>query len=601
MGNPHEAGMADSPATQSSSSLEAQPKAFVMDPEFAGTANATLTGVKKKLVTDWRRFDKILISVGIFFINFITALDSSSTGTIQPRVLSEFNSMTRAGVISTVTYLLIAGMRPVFAKISDVFGHLQGLVLSTSLHTLGFLICALAKNFGTLFGGTVISVLGQAGYGTLVAIIIADILPIHLRASVTAYVSVPNVTNYYLGVEVGNGLIDKWHWVYGILCILAVVCSLPAMYSLFHLDKRARMILREIDSTDSNAPKKPMFRRFLEVLMELDIPGLVLICGGFISILAPLGMQLNTTYGWGSARVIAPLVIGVVALVFFVYYEYKLAWFPVVPFRLFKIRTFTCAILAATFFYFTSNVTLFYFNPFIQVTREASARTAMLLQLGSTGYYVGLFLGGWAIQFSKRYRRWAWLGWAMWQIAVCLMIRSRSGAGTTNAEIAIVQALLGIGSGIAIGCVGIGVQAAVSKVDLSIAITLYGMVAYIGGVLGEGTSTTIWVNVLPSKLEGRMDSGVDVFSAINNITYFFELPKDQRVIVQDAYVKTQKILTIIGICTMFLAGVAMLGLAPYDLSVDANKDQPEEQDGDSASGNSTKPKITSLVTKYFKK
>ncbi|KAJ1850187.1 hypothetical protein LPJ76_006456, partial [Coemansia sp. RSA 638] len=208
MGNPHEAGMADSPATQSSSSLEAQPKAFVMDPEFAGTANATLTGVKKKLVTDWRRFDKILISVGIFFINFITALDSSSTGTIQPRVLSEFNSMTRAGVISTVTYLLIAGMRPVFAKISDVFGHLQGLVLSTSLHTLGFLICALAKNFGTLFGGTVISVLGQAGYGTLVAIIIADILPIHLRASVTAYVSVPNVTNYYLGVEVGNGLID---------------------------------------------------------------------------------------------------------------------------------------------------------------------------------------------------------------------------------------------------------------------------------------------------------------------------------------------------------------------------------------------------------
>ncbi|KAJ2174932.1 hypothetical protein EV181_007081, partial [Coemansia sp. RSA 532] len=101
MGNPHEAGMADGPATQSSSSLEAQPQGYVMDPEFAGTANATLTGVKKKLVTDWRRFDKILISVGIFFINFITALDSSSTGTIQPRVLSEFNAMTRAGVIST--------------------------------------------------------------------------------------------------------------------------------------------------------------------------------------------------------------------------------------------------------------------------------------------------------------------------------------------------------------------------------------------------------------------------------------------------------------------------------------------------------------------
>ncbi|KAJ2427014.1 hypothetical protein IWW41_003960, partial [Coemansia sp. RSA 2522] len=76
---------------------------------------------------------------------------------------------------------------------------------------------------------------------------------------------------------------------------------------------------------------------------------------------------------------------------------------------------------------------------------------------------------------------------------------------------------------------------------------------------------------------------------------------DQRVIVQDAYVQTQKILTIIGICTMFLAGVAMLGLAPYNLSADVNKDQSEDQEGDGASGSTTKPKITSLVTKYFKK
>ncbi|KAJ1719145.1 hypothetical protein LPJ61_006372, partial [Coemansia biformis] len=175
-------------------------------------ANATLTGVKKKMVTEWKLLDKILIAGGIFFINFITALDSSATGTIQPQVLSDFNAMTRAGVISTVTYLLIAGIRPMFAKISDVFGHLQALLLSMFMHTLGFLICALAKNFSALFGGTVISVLGQAGYGTLVAIILADILPIHLRGSVTAYTSIPNVTNYYLGIEMGNGLINKWHW-----------------------------------------------------------------------------------------------------------------------------------------------------------------------------------------------------------------------------------------------------------------------------------------------------------------------------------------------------------------------------------------------------
>ncbi|KAJ2057277.1 hypothetical protein GGI08_003666 [Coemansia sp. S2] len=116
------------------------------------------------------------------------------------------------------------------------------------------------------------------------------------------------------------------------------------------------------------------------------------------------------------------------------------------------------------------------------------------------------------------------------------------------------------------------------------------MIAYIGGVLGEGTSTTIWVNVLPTKLEGKLDPSVDSFSAINNITYYFELPKDQRVIIQDAYVSTQKILTICGICSMLIAGIFMLGLAPYDLSVNKKEENEEATElaneratGDSAS------------------
>ncbi|ORX65902.1 MFS general substrate transporter [Linderina pennispora] len=479
--------------------------------------NATLNGVKKKMVTRYSRFDKILIAGGIFFINFVAAMDSSATGTIQPAVLSEFNALTRAGIISTVTYLLVAGLRPIFAKISEVYGHIHGLFISMFFYTLGLLICALSKSFTTIFAGTIISVIGQAGYGTLVTIIIADVIPIHLRGIITAWVSIPYVTNYYLGIEVGDGLIKKWQWVYGIP-------GNPGL--LFRLDRRARQILKG---------DWPVVK---EAWVELDILGLILLCGGCISILAPLGMQLNTTYGWGSARVIAPLVIGVAALVLFAFYERLWAQFPVVPFHLFKHRTFTGAILAGIFFYVTSNVSLFFFNPFIQVTREVSSRTAMLLQLSTTGYYVGLFLGGWAMQWSRRYRRWAWIGWAMWLISVCLMIRSRSGSHTTNAEIAAVQAIIGVGSGIVISCVGIGVQASVSKTDVPIAVTLYGMVAYLGGVIGEGVSTTVWVNVLPSKINSKLDPSVDSFSAINNITYFFELPKDQRVIVQEGYLES---------------------------------------------------------------
>ncbi|KAJ1897248.1 hypothetical protein LPJ66_003486 [Kickxella alabastrina] len=298
--------------------------------EFEGTLNATLTGIKKKMVTEWRCFDKIFIIVGVFFINVILATDSSAAATIQPKVLNDFNDMPRAGIIATIIFMFIAGIRPVFAKISYVFGHLHALILAMVLHTLGLISCASAKRFSAIFAGTAVAVL---------AIILVDILPVHLRAVVTAYVYIPFITNYYLGVEVANSLVDRWHWVYGILAILAIACSMPAFYSLYFLDKRARATLRTMESS-TVIEKKPMLKHFSNAIMEMDVPGLVLICGGIIAILAPLGMQLNVTYGWGSPYVIAPLVIGVVALAFFVYYGSHLAMFSVVPFKLFKSHTF---------------------------------------------------------------------------------------------------------------------------------------------------------------------------------------------------------------------------------------------------------------------
>ncbi|KAJ1946161.1 hypothetical protein GGF37_001326 [Kickxella alabastrina] len=136
-------------------------------------------------------------------------MDSSATNTVEPRGLSDFNAMSRAGLIGTVTSLLVTGIFPVFAKLSYVFSHLQLLMAAVVLQVLEFVTCATAKNFSAIFGGTVISELGQVGFKTFITSILSDILPIHLRASVAAYVSVPSIVNYYLGVEVGNSLVDR--------------------------------------------------------------------------------------------------------------------------------------------------------------------------------------------------------------------------------------------------------------------------------------------------------------------------------------------------------------------------------------------------------
>ncbi|KAI8323075.1 MFS general substrate transporter [Martensiomyces pterosporus] len=512
----------------------------------------------------WSR-DKAVVLASIFCINFVTSLNASATATILPQVLTEFSALTKSGLIGIVSYLLIAGMRPVFAKISTAQGHMHALVLSMILHISGLALCAMSGGVKGIVVGSALETLGQAGYGTTVAIVIADTLPLHLRGSVAAYVTVPNVVNYYLGAVVGQAMILQWRWVYGLLGVLALVCVGPSVYSL----RRVRMVPGTHPSIDSAkaAPKLPvpLAKKAWDLCVELDALGLVLLCGGFMAVLVPLTLQHNMVGGWLSTQTLAPLVLGGLSLAYFVYHEQHMAANPVVPFRIFKVCTFTCAILASTLFYFTANVALYYFSAFIQVTREVPAQTAMFLQLGSTVYQVGVMLGGWAMQKSRRYRRWAWVGWVLWTLSVVLMLRTRGSRTTTNLEIAFVQAVWGLGSGMVVGSVGVGVQAAVLDSDLAIAITLYGMAMYLGGVLGEGAATTIWVNVLPKQLDGRLDPGVDADKAINSLQYYFSLPQSQRMIVQDAYIETQRVLTKCGIASMLAAGAAMIGLAPYSL------------------------------------
>ncbi|KAK9693593.1 hypothetical protein K7432_013855 [Basidiobolus ranarum] len=535
--------------------------------------NEELAGVKKGLVVKWRNADKYIVVGSLFAINFVTAMDTSATATIMPKVLSEYNSLTMYGALTSVSYLLVAGIRPIFAKIADTFGRVHAIGLSILFHTIGFVICASARNFGYIFAGTLLSTIGQAGYSTISVILIADFIPLYLRGSFNGYMAIPSVTNAYLGPVVAYALLIKWRWVYGLLAILALVCSIPAVYSLYTIDKRASEDLQKLENPP---PRKPLGSLLLDIAIELDILGLLLLCGGVIMVLLPLGLSYNTIYGWGDGRVLGPLISGIIVILLFIIYEHKYARYPVVPFRLFKNKTFSAAMAAGVMFYFTSNVSLFFFNAFIQVTRDTDARTAQLLQLGYVVYYIGVILGGWAMQKSKRYRRWAWVGWAIYLIAVGLMIRTRGGTHTSNAEIAIVQGLLGLGSGVAIGCIGIGVQASVVKADIAIAVALYLMVAYLGGAIGEATSTTIWNTTLPNRLMGQMDPSVDVSKAINNIDYFKTLPIGQKELVQLAYIDTQKILSICGVGALVLAGFAMLFLAPYDLSEDQNEREVEE-------------------------
>ncbi len=74
---------------------------------------------------------------------------------------------------------------------------------------------------------------------------------------------------------------------------------------------------------------------------KLDITGAVLVTGGLAA--AIYGIVNSSDKGWGSSSTIDWIIVGVVALVAFLFWEAKAASFPLVPFRIFRFRSLSSA------------------------------------------------------------------------------------------------------------------------------------------------------------------------------------------------------------------------------------------------------------------
>jgi len=74
---------------------------------------------------------------------------------------------------------------------------------------------------------------------------------------------------------------------------------------------------------------------------KLDITGAVLVTGGLAA--GIFGIVNSTTVGWGASSTIGWIAVGVAALIVFLFWEAKVASFPLVPFRIFKFRSLSTA------------------------------------------------------------------------------------------------------------------------------------------------------------------------------------------------------------------------------------------------------------------
>jgi MFS family permease len=92
----------------------------------------------------------------------------------------------------------MSAVQPLYGKLSDIYGRKPVLLVAYAMFAIG--------NLGAGLGG--------AGMGSLVAIIIVDIVPMHDVASIRSYVNIMQTSGRTCGGVIGGWLTQTlgWRW-----------------------------------------------------------------------------------------------------------------------------------------------------------------------------------------------------------------------------------------------------------------------------------------------------------------------------------------------------------------------------------------------------
>lgn len=246
-----------------------------------------------------------------------------------------------------------AVVKPPMSKIADVFGRLEAFGISIVLCTIGFIQQAAANSVRTYAAAQVFYSSGSTGLQILQQIFIADTSTLVNRALFSTIPDIPYLLNVWIGAPLADGLLTNlgWRWGYGIWAVILPVSFLPLALALYVNQRKAakRGLL-----PPSAIAGKGIVTVVENLWYELDVFGLVLLCVAVSLVLIPLTTAGHGDGNWGDRRMVTMMLIGVLCLIAFPFWERnkRLAPRAFLSLRMFKNKTVRAGVGIA-FFYFS--------------------------------------------------------------------------------------------------------------------------------------------------------------------------------------------------------------------------------------------------------
>ncbi|KAJ7641547.1 major facilitator superfamily domain-containing protein [Roridomyces roridus] len=499
---------------------------------------------------DWK-FWCIILSLAICLV--LTAMELSAVGTALPVIVQDLKGDQFVWVGSAYT-LGCTALIPFCGGLAQIFGRRIVVLVSIALFCI-------ATHMNFLIGGRTVQGLGSGAITALIQIIIADLVPLKERGSFNGIMALAWALGGGSGPVIGGSLAQrgKWRWLFYLNIPVAGLAA--TLVTIFLRLKKP------------NAPLR-------EKLKKIDWIGTFIIVAATTSIVIALtwaGIQ----FSWSSAKVLVPLILGILGLFGFLAFEALGPEFPIVPISLLGSRTalsgyaqnfFNGLVISAVSCQHSHHL-LNWLPVYFQACKDAGP-TAGGVDVFGLSYTISpsALLIGIVIQKTLRYRQPMWCGWALMIVGSALL-----GTIDENSSRSMCygfEALVGIGMGFVYISAYFPVLAPIPVSQAAPALAFFTFLrnfALIWGITIGGTVVqNQLIHRLPSAFLAQFPGGTQIaFEIIPSIKSLPQPLKDQ---VRHAFAGSLQVLWNV------IAGVSGLGLLislamkhlPLHTSVDSN-------------------------------
>ncbi|MEV5143748.1 MDR family MFS transporter [Streptomyces sp. NPDC052727] len=416
----------------------------------------------------------VLVPIGALLLGLLlAALDQTIVSTALPTIVSDLGGLEHLSWVVTAYLLASTAATPLWGKLGDQYGRKRLFQTAIVIFLIGSALCGMARDMPQLIAFRALQGLGGGGLLVLSMAIVGDLVPPRERGRYQGLFGAVFGTTSVLGPLLGGLFTEhlSWRWVFYVNLPIGVI-ALAVIAAALRIPRRTAHHVIDYLGT---------------FLIAAVATCLVLV--------ASLG---GTTWPWASAQIIGLAVLGVVLAVAFVAAERRAAE-PVLPLKLFRIRTFTLAAVISFIVGFAMFGALTYLPTFLQVVHGVSPTLSGIHMLPMVfGLLLSSTLSGQIVSRTGRWKVFPIAGTAVTTLGLLLLHRLDEHSPT--AVMSVCFFVFGAGLGLVMQVLVLIVQNAVSYEDLGVATSGATFFRSIGASFGVAIFGTVFASRLGDKL-----------------------------------------------------------------------------------------------------